>query len=94
MRASTYKELGKVAGTLRAISEGHENDPISREYGYFPDYTWDMNRAVVDAGFANLHHFYAEVERRTSSRWIHFHLPMFTHDSRKERAKARAARSS
>lgn len=74
MKMGNYPRLGALVAKTQAIVSGYADDPLSWEYGYFPDPTPACEQEVRRAGFANLHHFRAVVLRRTNARWAHVNL--------------------
>ena len=74
MKASNLQNLGQVVGQVVAALKGYDEDPIGVECGIYADPTLAIERVVKKAGFANVRHFEAVVQKRTSSRWVYFHL--------------------
>lgn len=74
MRASQHQELGRVVAAVSKAETELLGDPMNAHVGYTPDPTPALEKMVRAEGFANLRHFAAVVEKRTSARWAHFNL--------------------
>lgn len=74
MKASQHPQLGRVTAIMQRAAFDLQNDPMNDYAGFTPDSTPQLERIVQKEGFANLRHFEAVVQKRTTSRWAYMNL--------------------
>ncbi len=83
MRPSKHPQLGKIVGEFQQLLHAEAQDWDQTYQLGAPSECYPMigrshdkarEKFVKANGFANLQHFFAVVESRTSFRWVHFNI--------------------